>query len=463
MVTAAAGAAHISVIVPAHRPLDYLSEALASIAAQPVEGLETIIVDDGGDVPPEMVASILPGARVIRQDQAGPSSARNRAIAASSGALIAFLDADDRWTGSALPALLKGFADAPGVAMVQGHVRQFASDADGHERTLGTAYLGFNLGATLIRRAVLPPAPFDETLRRGEDVDLFMRLEQAGLKRLMIPDLVLDYRRHPASLTADAPPRVMSSETMTSWLRLLRNARRRSATEPAPSTARPPAPPVSVVMVVRDGMRHLPDALATLRAQSVPPAEIIAVVGRSTDGTANYLAAAGDVRVVMQEGLGLAAARNQGLAEARSQVVGFLDHDDLWSPVKLARQLAVLDLFAAPAASIVHFRAVPEAGADVNAPQAEDGRMPRLGWTPSALVAHRAVFTAVGGFDPAAGIGCDTDWFRRLRLAGIPCGVAPGLLLEKRLYGGNLSRDPAQNRAAMFQMIRKHRTEPPSQ
>ncbi len=452
--------AEISVVVPAHRPLDYFAEALASIAAQTVAAIETVVVDDGGGVPEALVAAGLPGARLIRQDQAGPAAARNRAIAASSGAFVAFLDADDRWTPDALPALLKGFRDAPGVALVQGHIREFATGEDGREQVLGTSYLGFNLGATLVRRAALPDVPFDETLRRDEDVDFFMRLQEARHPRLMIPDHVLDYRRHPASLTAASPPRLMVGETMTNLLRLLHRARHRRPDGAAGEAPQPP-PRLSVIMVVRNGRRHLPAALASLRAQSLPPGEILAVVAPSDDGTEDYLAGEADIRVVRQVGEGLAAARNQGLAEARGDIIAFLDHDDLWSPVKLERQIAVLRLFEGPAASIVHFRTTHDddaGGAPTDAPEP----MSRLGWTPSALVAHRAVFERVGGFDPAAGLGCDTDWFRRLRLLGVPCGVAAGVLLEKRRHGGNLSRDPAQNRAAMFQMIRKHRTPPPS-
>ncbi len=455
--------AEISVVVPAHRPLDFLAEALDSIAAQGVAAIETIVVDDGGGVPEALVAAAFPGARLIRQQQAGPAAARNRAIAASSGAFVAFLDADDRWTPGALPSLLKGFRDAPGVAMVQGHVRQFAGRKDGAEQVIGTSFLGFNLGATLIRRAALPAAgPFDETLRRGEDVDLFMRLQQAGERRLMIPDHVLDYRRHAASLTASAPPRLMMAETTTSWLRLLHRARHRQAVAGAGDVASSPPPRISVIMVVKNGLRHLPAALASLRAQSLKPTEIVAVVAPSHDGTEDYLAGQPDIRVIAQTGEGLAAARNLGLAEARGEIIAFLDHDDLWSPAKLERQIAVLRLFEGPAASIVHFRTTRSD--DDAAPDPPEGADPmsRLGWTPSALVAGRAVFERVGGFDPAAGLGCDTDWFRRLRLLGVPCGVAPGVLLEKRRHAGNLSRDPAHNRAAMFQMIRKHRTVPPS-
>ncbi|MEO5756658.1 MAG: hypothetical protein ABIQ51_07355, partial [Mesorhizobium sp.] len=112
------------------------------------------------------------------------------------------------------------------------------------------------------------------------------------------------------------------------------------------------------------------------------------------------------------------------------------------------------------AISITNFRLVRDADpSDVAVVSSDAGQVPRLGWTPSALLAHRDVFTAVGGFDPALGMGCDTDWFRRFRLCGLPCGVGSQVLLDKRIHAGNLSRETARNRAAMFRMLQKHRAE----
>ena len=144
-------------------------------------------------------------------------------------------------------------------------------------------------------------------------------------------------------------------------------------------------------MAVKNGMRHLPAALASLRRQTLTPAEIVAIVGASQDGTLAYLAAQPDIRVIAQTGDGLAQARNQGLAAARGELIAFLDHDDRWHQRKLELQTEMLDLFARPAACLTQFRTVVEADPDDPARPPMD-RLPRLGWTPSALVAHREVF-----------------------------------------------------------------------
>jgi glycosyltransferase involved in cell wall biosynthesis len=451
----------ISVIVPAHAHFHFLPAALRSIRAQKVEGCEVIVVDDGCPTPlDDLVWAIIPDAVVLRQANAGPSAARNRGLRQARCELVTFLDSDDRWADNALARLAKGFVDAPGVDVVQGHVRRFEACGPigcGGERLLGSPYLGFNVGAMMARReALLACGLFDERLWHSEDVDLIIRLHEHGVRRLMIPDVVLDYRRHPGSLTAASTSEAPRHAAAAAWVRLVRNHLDRSrAAGPARTASTATAPPrqLSLVMVVKDGMRHLPAALASLRRQTLTPVETIAVVGASEDGTLAYLTAQPGVRAIAQVGDGLAQARNQGLAATRGELIAFLDHDDLWHPRKLEIQTEVLDQFARPGACITQFRTVREGGTD------DPVQFPRLGWTPSALVAHREVFATVGGFDPGTDMGCDTDWFRRLRRSGVPCGVTSQALMEKHRRRDSLSSDPARNRAAMFQVIRKHRLE----
>jgi len=422
-----------------------LPQALASIRAQRAGALEVILVEGGNGQPlAESARALLPDAIVLRQAGAGPAAARDRGLAAAGGAFVSFLDPRDRWTGQALAALARGFRDAPSVDVVQGLVRQVAPGdpapaGGGRPRP---PYPGFDGGALLVRReALLAAGPLAESPLQDADAALFRRLRARGLRGLVIPQVVLEQHRPPGPLPATEPP----------WL---------PGAGAAPAAAG--APGVSVVLVVKEGRRYLPAALGSLRRQSVAPAEILAVVAESGDGTLSYLRDQPDLRALPQEGSGLAQARNQGIAAARAEVIAFLDHDDLWQPRKLERQLAVLALFAGPAACITRFRVVRDADAgDPAEVAAPPGQFPRLGWTPSALVAHRTVFRRVGAFDPATGIGCDTDWFFRLRRSGAPCGLAPEVLLDKRLHAGNLSRDNRENRAALFRVIRKNREEQP--
>ena len=84
---------------------------------------------------------------------------------------------------------------------------------------------------------------------------------------------------------------------------------------------------VSVVMAVRDGERHLAEALASIHAQTVAPLEILLVDGGSHDAT-REIAVAHGARVIAQRGDTLADAYNTGIEDARGDVVAFLSYDD---------------------------------------------------------------------------------------------------------------------------------------
>src|SRR5215813_13858184 len=86
----------VSVIIPTFDRAPWLGEAIASVLAQTYPHLELIIVDDGShDATPEVVQAFGQVLTYIRQAHAGVSAARNRGVAASRGALVAFLDSDD--------------------------------------------------------------------------------------------------------------------------------------------------------------------------------------------------------------------------------------------------------------------------------------------------------------------------------------------------------------------------------
>ena len=86
----------VSVIIPTFNRATWVCEAIASVLAQTYAHLELIVVDDGShDATPEVVQAFGEALMYIRQAHAGVSAARNRGVAASRGALVAFLDSDD--------------------------------------------------------------------------------------------------------------------------------------------------------------------------------------------------------------------------------------------------------------------------------------------------------------------------------------------------------------------------------
>jgi glycosyltransferase involved in cell wall biosynthesis len=80
----------ISVVIPTYNRADLLGEAVDSVLAQQWPELEVVVVDDGSTHrTPELLAGDGDRVRVIRQENAGESSARNAGILAAQHELIA--------------------------------------------------------------------------------------------------------------------------------------------------------------------------------------------------------------------------------------------------------------------------------------------------------------------------------------------------------------------------------------
>jgi glycosyltransferase involved in cell wall biosynthesis len=215
-------------------------------------------------------------------------------------------------------------------------------------------------------------------------------------------------------------------------------------------SATPDGPTVSVIVPVRDGAAYLGDALASVLAQDVAPLEVIVVDDGSTDGSAAVAAAAGpSVRVLAGSFGGAAAARNAGVAAARGDLLAFVDHDDLWAPRRLARQVAAL--CRAPAVELVlgltqRFR--DEAGARVAlGPPAPE---PSFG----AVLATRRAFELVGPLDAGRAFDEDVDWFLRAREARVPARLDRVLVQHYRRHATNATNRRAADVRAFFEAIR---------
>lgn len=208
---------------------------------------------------------------------------------------------------------------------------------------------------------------------------------------------------------------------------------------------------VTVITVVRNGAAYLHQALTSISQQTYAPIEVVVVVGRSTDNTASIARSFPGIKVIDQEQTGLANARNLGIAAAQGSYIAFLDHDDWWHPTKLARQMAQHERQPEALYSLAQmiFCREPDTSLPLGiTPQSI--REPRIAGTPSALMARRALFEQMGGFDPQYTIACDADWFARMRDHHIPMAVMPETLVYKRLHGANLSYNTSLNRREMF-------------
>lgn len=106
-------------------------------------------------------------------------------------------------------------------------------------------------------------------------------------------------------------------------------------------------PAVSVLLPVRDGARHLPEAIASLEAQSLKAFEVLAVDDGSTDETPGILEAwaARDRRVthLRQDPRGIVAALERARGRARAPYLARMDADDVALPRRLEAQLGLME------------------------------------------------------------------------------------------------------------------------
>lgn len=102
---------------------------------------------------------------------------------------------------------------------------------------------------------------------------------------------------------------------------------------------------VSVVIPAYNAASTLPSTLKSVLEQTYNDFEVWVVDDGSTDGTAALVAAQSDRRIHLLSVAngGAALARNHGIEASQGELITFLDADDLWTPEKLADQVAALE------------------------------------------------------------------------------------------------------------------------
>ena len=105
-----------------------------------------------------------------------------------------------------------------------------------------------------------------------------------------------------------------------------------------------PEPLVSVIIPTFNGAKYIGAAIDSILAQTYRHVEVLVVDDGSTDETPAIVRGYGaPVHYVQQSNAGTAAARNTGVRVSRGEIVALLDHDDLWLPRKLERQLPLFE------------------------------------------------------------------------------------------------------------------------
>ena len=110
----------ISVIIPLYNKESSIAQTLQSVFSQEYSDFEIVVVDDGStDNSVEIVEAICDSRiRLIKQENGGPSKARNTGVKYAKGDWVVMLDADDELLPNALNTFLIAILNHPEVDII---------------------------------------------------------------------------------------------------------------------------------------------------------------------------------------------------------------------------------------------------------------------------------------------------------------------------------------------------------
>jgi glycosyltransferase involved in cell wall biosynthesis len=208
----------ISIILPAFNSASFLKDAIESVLQQTFTDFELIVINDGSTDNSEAIICSFTDPRIIysnNEKNQGLIFTLNKGIDMARGAYIARMDADDICLPNRL-AIQKQWLDTHPETAVVASLVEFI---DEHNQTTGQWKLdNKTTTASAIRRilpfenciahpsimarkSILQNYKYNPLQRNIEDYDLWLRLVADGYTIEKVPQVLLQYRTHPSSIT----------------------------------------------------------------------------------------------------------------------------------------------------------------------------------------------------------------------------------------------------------------------
>jgi len=212
----------VSIIIPTYNRSHLISETLDSVFVQTYANWECIIVDDGStDNTEEIVIQYLkkdPRFQYHKRPDThkpGGNGARNYGFEVSKGEFVNYLDSDDFLYKETLKTKVKYAVENNADVVISKHTRQFdeLTDNVGDFKVFesNTFYEDFILarnsiliGDPFIKRKSALNLRFDQSLKRGQDHDYFIRLFENKLVYCLIDAKLYFYDYTEGSITVKA-------------------------------------------------------------------------------------------------------------------------------------------------------------------------------------------------------------------------------------------------------------------
>jgi glycosyltransferase involved in cell wall biosynthesis len=219
----------VSVVIPAYNSRNTVLEAVATARAQTLRPTQIIVVDDASkdDTVQQLETIAGPDLLIVKCPvNGGGGAARNRGIEHATGDVVAFLDADDLWAPNKL---------ANQMALLRTQTREsFVFSAVEHTNEYGEKHIlpkreplpGESLGdymlksgnimqtsSLLVPRHLLAKCRFNEKLRRFQDLDFCLTLDDEGVSAAFCREPLVEWRNvgNPKRVSANPDPAIMGT------------------------------------------------------------------------------------------------------------------------------------------------------------------------------------------------------------------------------------------------------------
>jgi glycosyltransferase involved in cell wall biosynthesis len=197
----------VSVIMAAYNAAEHIGEALDSALAQDWRPLEIVVVDDGSTDDTAAIVARYPDVVYVRQENQGPSAARNTAAENSSGEFLANFDSDDLLPTTRVGDQVRFLLAHPELGAVFGRQAWMnAPEWMARDSVYGDVD-GIPLSSVMFRRNVFfDVGGYDTSFVHGEDMDLLVRMRERSIEYQVVPEIVLYRRYQDSSLTGGRAP-----------------------------------------------------------------------------------------------------------------------------------------------------------------------------------------------------------------------------------------------------------------